>query len=169
MEGWQKWVLHRPAKTEALRGLRVRASHLPPSPGSPRGARHKPPTDHWCSGAHAPLMRVRVGFDSRVVYVLLASVAQQGERRPHMAEARRFEPCRMHHASVAEQADAVGSNPTGRPCRFESCRWHQADVAKAAKAAGLNPAICEFESRHRHRVRRSPCSHRQGLHALWMP
>ena len=82
-----------------------------------------------------------------------------------------FEPrtFRMHHASVAEQADAVGSNPTGRPCRFESCRWHQADVAKAAKAAGLNPATCEFESRHRHRARRSPCSHGQGLHALWMP
>ena len=41
-------------------------------------------------------------------------------------ESRTF---RMHHASVAEQADAVGSNPTGRPCRFESCCWHQADLA----------------------------------------
>jgi hypothetical protein len=81
-----------------------------------------------------------------------------------------FEPrtFRMHHASVAEQADAVGSNPTGPPCRFESCRWHQADVAKAAKAAGLNPVTCEFEARHRHRARRSPCSHGQGLHALGM-
>src|SRR5438067_76597 len=46
MEGWQKRVLHRPAKTKALRGLRVRASHLPHAPrqrgGTGRRSRLKP-------------------------------------------------------------------------------------------------------------------------------